>query len=216
MTSSVGSIDNFNIYYVIKFVPLRLIKQRNQKLIIYMKKILMRATAVVAIAIGALLPAKAQQQLPQEPLDAAIVSGRYSLFCCFTQDELPYTAFNVSANTYTENGALIDKTANPIRVAAGVPSFTITYYGWTNTIGSASKQMDWTQEAYYIDWNKNGQFTDDGEISEKGNTSVPNTAIYTGFTRTVTIPEGQPAGIYRMRTVFFEPADNAEEWQKTL
>ena len=138
------------------------------------------------------------------------------VFSCSTEAELPYTAFSSSANTYTESGALIDKTANPIKVAAGTTSFTITYYGWNATIGSASKQMDWTQEAYFVDWNKNGSFTDDGEISEKGNTSVPNSAIYTGFSRTVTIPEGQPSGTYRMRTVFFEPANNAEEWQKTL
>lgn len=138
------------------------------------------------------------------------------VFSCSTQAELPYTAFTASAGTYTESGALIDKTANPIKVDNGVTSFTITYYGWTEAIGSANKEMDWTQEAYYVDWNNNGLFTDEGEISEKGNSSVPNSAIYTGFSRTVNIPAGQPAGVYRMRTVFYEPQDNSENWHQTL
>lgn len=138
------------------------------------------------------------------------------VFACATQAELPYTAFNAGINNYTESGALIDKTANHIKVANGTTSFTITYYGWTNAIGTANKEIDWTQEAYFVDWNNNGLFTDAGEISEKGNTSVPNAAIYTGFSRTVHIPAGQKSGLYRMRTVFFEPQENSENWPQTL
>lgn len=138
------------------------------------------------------------------------------VFSCSTQDELPYTAFTASANTYVEAGALIDKTANPIKVDNGVTSFTITYYGWSNAIGSANKEIDWTQEAYFVDWNRNGTFTDNGEISEKGSTSMPNSSIYTGFSRTVKIPAGQEPGVYRMRTVFYEPSEASENWQETL
>lgn len=40
-----------------------------------MNKKMMRAAVAIMMTIGALLPAKAQQQLPQEPLDTAIVTG---------------------------------------------------------------------------------------------------------------------------------------------
>ncbi len=40
-----------------------------------MNKKMMRAAVAIIMTIGALLPAKAQQQLPQEPLDTAIVTG---------------------------------------------------------------------------------------------------------------------------------------------
>jgi glycoside hydrolase family 95 len=138
------------------------------------------------------------------------------VFSCATQADLPYTAFTSSANTYVESGALIDKTANPIVVAAGTQEFAITYYAWDEAISSNNSELSWTQEAYFVDWNKNGTFTDAGEISEKGNTTMPNSSIATGFSRTVKIPQNQAPGTYRMRVVFFEPASSGEAWQNTL
>jgi len=40
-----------------------------------MNKLLVRATAVIAMTLSALMPTKAQQQLPTEPLDPEVVSG---------------------------------------------------------------------------------------------------------------------------------------------
>ncbi len=140
-----------------------------------------------------------------------------TVFNCATQADLPYTAFNVTPGTYTTSGATIDKTANPIVVEHGTRSFTITYHGWTEAIASNKAEINWVQEAYFVDWNGNGTFTDANEISDRGWTTVPYGDILgDGATRTVTIPANQPAGTYRMRVVFYEPANNSTEWQKTL
>lgn len=138
------------------------------------------------------------------------------VFNATTQAELPYTAYTVSAGTKVEAGALIDKTTNPIRIEHGVSSFDITYYAWTDNIGSYSSEINWTQDAYYIDWNGNGSFADAGEGSEKGTTSKPDDEILTGATRTVSIPAGQEPGVYRMRLVFYEPDGASEEWHKSM
>lgn len=140
------------------------------------------------------------------------------VFNATSQAQLPYTAFSSAAGSYTSTGAVVDKTANPIVIEKGTRSFQITYYGWNNYIGSYEPQINWTQEAYFADWNRNGSFTDSGEISSKGNTSVPNSAILAadGMTRTVNVPEGLDAGTYRMRVVFFEPQDNSDSWPTKL
>ncbi len=138
------------------------------------------------------------------------------VFNCTTEAELPYTAFSTSPGTYTSAGALIDKTANHICVDHGTTSFTITYYAWTNNINGYEPQLNWTQEAYFVDWNGNGAFTDANEISSKGNTTVPNDAILTGMTRTVNIPAEVAPGTYRMRVVFFEPSNNSDSWHTNL
>ncbi|MDE7125957.1 MAG: hypothetical protein K2O12_05700, partial [Muribaculaceae bacterium] len=138
------------------------------------------------------------------------------VFDCATSAELPYTPFSASANTYVAEGANIDKTANPIVVESGTTSFTMTYYGWEDSLNGHSAQMNWVQEAYYVDWNGDGLFSGANEISAKGWTTMPNANIYTGASRTVTIPAGQAPGTYRMRVVFYEPASSATMWQNTL
>lgn len=140
------------------------------------------------------------------------------VFSCSSQSELPYTAFSVAPGNYTTSGALIDKTSNPIVVDQGVTSFEITYFGWQNDIGTATKQLDWAQDAYFVDWNKNGLFTDENEISGKNSSSQQNTAIYdvAGYTRSISIPANQPSGTYRMRVVFYEPETLTDQWQNTL
>ncbi len=139
-----------------------------------------------------------------------------TVFECNTQAELPYTAFTASANTYVASGATIDKTSNPIVVEQGATSFGITYFAWQTNIGSAAKELEWTQEACFIDWNQDKQFSGSNEISAKNGDTQQNTAINTGYTRTVTIPANQPAGTYRMRVVFYEPATLTEQWQNSL
>lgn len=138
------------------------------------------------------------------------------VFNCTSQAELPYTAFTAATGTYVTEGAVIDKTANPIRIENGTRSFTITYYAWTNSINGNSTELGWTQEAYFVDWNNNGVFTDAGEISGKGNTKMENTSIKTGMTRTVTVPEDIEPGIYRMRVIFYEPTLESDAWQEKI
>lgn len=140
------------------------------------------------------------------------------VFSASSIEELPYTAFTASAGTYVADGALIDKTANPIKVEHGTTSFDITYIGWNNAISGNSSEINWTQEAYFIDWNKNGSFADEGEHSEKGNIDMPNSDILSadGLTRTVAIPAGMEPGTYRMRVVFYEPSDKSIDWPSTL
>ncbi|MDE7411730.1 MAG: glycoside hydrolase N-terminal domain-containing protein [Paramuribaculum sp.] len=138
------------------------------------------------------------------------------VFNATSQAQLPYTAFTSSAGTYVSSGALIDKTSTPIRIEKGTRSFDITYYAWTNSINGKASEMGWTQEAYFVDWNRNGSFTDANEISSKGNTTMENTAILSGMTRTVSVPEGIASGTYRMRVVFYEPSSSSDNWQDKL
>ena len=138
------------------------------------------------------------------------------VFNASTSAELPYTAFSGYAGSYVTSGANIDKTANPIVIEHGTTSFDITYYGWSTAISNNSSELGWTQEAYFIDWNGNGSFTDPGEASQKGWSDMPNNDIYNGFTRQISIPVGQAPGTYRMRVVFYEPASASDTWVSTL
>lgn len=140
------------------------------------------------------------------------------VFNAASQDELPYTPFEGTAGSYVTEGALVDKTATPIKIEQGTTQFTLTYYGWNEDINGHEPQIDWTQEAIFADWNENGSFTDEGETSAKGSTTMPNTAILSddGLSRTVTVPANLPTGTYRLRTVFFEPASQGEDWNNTL
>lgn len=193
-----------------------------------MKKIPMRLLAWSLSIIAAYLPALAYPVMTHTYTNSSNQQNRYLklvtttgtetpvVFECKTVDELPFTPYTSQANVYTESGALVDKTANPIKVQSGISSFTMTLYGWDQAIGVNNCEIDWTQVAHFIDWNKNGAFNDSGEISPKGNINVPNKDIYNGFPITVSIPEGQAAGTYRMRLVFFEPQNNSENWPATL
>ena len=138
------------------------------------------------------------------------------VFNATSQAQLPYTAFTASPGAYVSEGAVIDKTANPIRIEKGTRSFDITYYAWDNAISGNSTEINWTQEAYFVDWNRNGIFGETGEISGKGNNTVPNNDILTGMTRSVSVPEGTESGTYRMRVVFYEPAESSDAWQDKL
>lgn len=140
------------------------------------------------------------------------------VFECSSTAELPYTAYTSGANSMVEAGANIDKTANPIIVEGGVNSFRITYKAWTDDISGLSSQMNWTQEACFIDWNNDGLFLGEGENLGRSWENMPNADILSddGVSRTVTIPEGQPAGTYRMRVVFFEPQNASTDWSRTL
>ncbi len=143
------------------------------------------------------------------------------VFECNTQEELPYTQFSASAGTYVTEGALIDKTKTPIVVDQGVTSFNVTMFGWSASLGAYSNyahELEWTQEACFVDWNQDFQFSGSDEVSEKSGNDQTNPALFAadGYTRTVTIPRNQPAGTYRMRVVFNEPQTLTDQWQNTI
>ena len=141
-----------------------------------------------------------------------------TVFDCNSQEELPYTKFTASPNASMQEGANIPKLDNPIKVDYGTTQFEITYLAWTTPINSRNSQLNWTQEAYYVDWDCDGRFESEGEVSEKGITSMGNDNPITtsGLTRVVRIPADQAPGKYRMRVVFYEPETDTNEWQKTL
>lgn len=140
------------------------------------------------------------------------------VFEATTTSQLPYTSLpaDYSANTKITSGALIDKTANPIVVESGTTSFTLTLKGYSSAIDGNASEISWTQQACFIDWDRNFVFSGANEISAKTSNNAQDTSFDTGHTRTITIPDGQLPGIYRMRIVNFEPSSNSENWQNTL
>lgn len=140
------------------------------------------------------------------------------VFEATSTSQLPYTALpaGYSANTRITSGALIDKTSNPIIVESGTTSFTLTLKGYTAAIDGNSSEISWTQQACFIDWDRNFEFSGANEISSKTSDNGQDTSFDTGHTRTITIPNGQLPGTYRMRIVNFEPSPSTENWQNTL
>ena len=147
------------------------------------------------------------------------------VFNATTEAELPredYTgAFSDSGSS--TKGALIDKTTKHIIIDEGATSFTVNFKAWTTnmTLGGTSKacELDWSQQALYIDWNNNRVFTDAGENYGKNSNVVPNSSFTSaaGYTRTINVPAGQPAGTYRMRICYYEPSGvYTEAWDQTL
>lgn len=58
-----------------------------------------------------------------------------------------------------------------------------------------------------MDWNNDGDFTDDGELAaiDEVNCSSNKYLDEANCTKTISVPEGIAAGTYRMRVVFYEP-----------
>ncbi|MBQ3576092.1 MAG: exo-alpha-sialidase, partial [Coprobacter sp.] len=157
---------------------------------------------------------------------ASTASQLVEVFNATTEEELPKNAsVSVSESSPSTEGALIDKTATPVLVTKGETSLSMTFITWLYddmvlNSTTATCQMNWTQQALYIDWNSDGDFTDDGEIYDKSsdNLGSENTSFESvdGYTRIVAIPEGQSVGVYRMRAVYYEPNDASEAWHTTL
>ena len=142
------------------------------------------------------------------------------------------TVFEVTSDSEFTNPtttALIDKTATPIIVKKGETELNMTFVSWLNNVSGNASQMDWVQQAVYIDWNNDGNFTD-SEIYAKssdglggifeGGAADPVSASFeepTGYTRTIAIPANQAVGTYRMRVVYHEPAARGtNNWHETL
>ncbi|MBQ3555127.1 MAG: discoidin domain-containing protein [Bacteroidales bacterium] len=126
-----------------------------------------------------------------------------------------YTAFGNSGSsteTPTTMGALIDKTANTIKVLSGTTTLDLTFKQWSSdmsheAVSGAEPQLKWTQQAIFVDWNNDKDFADSGEsYGKSGNEESNGTfASADGYTRTITIPNNIQPGVYRMRVVYHEP-----------
>ena len=155
----------------------------------------------------------------------ALVDGESQIiFDAETEEDLPVYAYtgSFSAAGAVTDGALLDKTATKIVVPFGTTSIDVNFKAWTDVIvvGSAScnAELQWSQQALYIDWNNNYDFTDEGDIYPKNGDDMPSSDFQAaeGYTRTIQIPEKQLSGVYRMRVCYQEPTVNASAWNETL
>ncbi|MBO5974597.1 MAG: hypothetical protein J6P95_02605, partial [Paludibacteraceae bacterium] len=119
-----------------------------------------------------------------------------TVFEATSQAALPYTAFpSGSIGQYIEEGACIDKRENPIKVDYVTTSFKITFYGYTSSINGNASELNWTQQAVFIDWGKDGSFNESGDIYPKSSDDIGNGSSVcaqfisaSGYTRTISIP----------------------------
>lgn len=163
----------------------------------------------------------------------ATVDGEtQTIFTASTKEDLPYTKYENGSWAISEAGALIDKTLIPITVPEGTTSFNMTFKPYTSQIDGYNQELVWSQQAYYIDLNKDYSFGGvvDGtnEVSEAAGTPS-NTNNFgdaggnteKGWTRTITLPTGMKPGTYRMRVVYLEPGTSSHgeyesDWNETL
>ena len=134
-----------------------------------------------------------------------------------------YTAFGNSGSstaTPTTTGALIDKTANTIKVLSETTTLSLTFKAWNSSmahqiVSGAEPQLKWTQQAIFVDWNNDKDFADSGESYGKSGDEGSNDTFAStdGYTRTITIPNNIQPGVYRMRVVYHEPVDDyTKDW----
>lgn len=158
-----------------------------------------------------------------------------TVFEATTQAELPYTAMPTPETTATTVGALIDKTATKIVLPQGTTEFDMKFKMWNEAIDGNDAELQWTKQAYYIDFDHSLDFTGatDGvnEISASteeaagdgtgeyndNNFDDPNGSVANGWTRTISLPSSLQPGTYRMRVVYLEPGDSyGADWNEKL
>lgn len=145
------------------------------------------------------------------------------LFNAETQDDLGFAYYPGPTGTFLPDGAMINKTgirAGHFQIDQATESFAFVFTPWADQIvtpeGALTSEFGWTKYAVYVDWNNDGDFTDEGEIAAVDNVACSN-AKYTNAdncTKTITVPAGLDMGTYRMRIVFYEPG--ADNWYETL
>ncbi|MBR5240611.1 MAG: hypothetical protein IKW05_01600, partial [Muribaculaceae bacterium] len=145
-----------------------------------------------------------------------------TVFSATTEAELPKVDPDVTGSV-TKTGAYVDKTENPIIIPEGTTEFSVNFKAWTTAMTisgtSATTQLNWTQQAVFIDWNNNFYFYDENENYGKNGDGMPNAEFIAadGFVRTFSVPEGVQPGVYRMRVCYYEPdGNNAQQWQNTI
>lgn len=128
--------------------------------------------------------------------------------------------YYTTLNEKVEEGAIVDKTANPIMVLQGTASFSFTFETWRDSFSystyTCNPEIDWTQLAYYVDWNRNGEFIDENEYYTREQGSMASGKFANPTTKTVNIPDGVAPGTYRMRMVFYEPSSASADWTTAL
>ena len=140
-----------------------------------------------------------------------------------TDADLGREDFPVAKGEYSTVGAVINKTgvrAKPITIDAGTEQFTFQFLPWTEPITTAdgltcTTEIGWTNMAYYVDWNRDGDFIDEGEYFTRDQNGMSNDkyTISTNNTKVVTVPAGITPGKYRMRFIFSE--DDAD-WTTSI
>lgn len=110
--------------------------------------------------------------------------------------------------------AVVDAKIPQIVISDKATSFDLTCLGSTVN----NRNLQYTQQNIFIDWNKDFDFLDANEAGERSSATAQNATLITapGYTRTVTIPAGTAAGTYRMRLVYHEPEVAATEWKASI
>ena len=149
-----------------------------------------------------------------------------TLFTCATQEELPFTEYK-KLHTPQVEGAVIDKTENPIRLEEGVENFSMNFKQYNEDITYNNGYRDivcepeivWSYQTLYIDWNNDKEFSGENEIyAAVGNNSGdntfddPNGNVTEGWDRTITVPAETAPGTYRMRIVYMGPDPWSNDW----
>lgn len=149
-----------------------------------------------------------------------------TLFTCATQEELPFTEYK-KLHTPQVEGAVIDKTKNPIRLEEGVENFSMNFKQYNEDITYNNGDRDivcepeiiWSYQTLYIDWNNDKEFSGENEIyAAVGNNSGDNTFddpdgnVTEGWDRTITVPSKTAPGTYRMRVVYMGPDPWSNDW----
>lgn len=125
----------------------------------------------------------------------------------------PFSTAGITTNTILPNAVM--NALNPqILLPKNTSSFELTCLGSTDN----ARNLQYTQQNVFIDWNKDFDFLDANEAGVRNSTTTPNLALVTapGFTRTISIPTGISAGTYRMRVIYHEPETAATEWSTTI
>jgi len=123
----------------------------------------------------------------------------------------------------TTTGALIDKTANTIKVLVGTTTLDLNFKAWLSNMTVrgyiAEPELNETQQAIYVDWNNDKTFAGTDEIYGIVEDTYPNDEYLSedGYNRSIAIPEGIETGTYRMRVIYFDPVGTGYEgWEEML
>ena len=149
--------------------------------------------------------------------------GGEVLFNAETADDLGAQFFPGPTNTWLPDGAIVNKTgirAGHFQIDQATKEFGFVFTPWTEAIatpaGSCNTEFGWTKYCVYVDWNNDGDFTDEGEIAaiDEVNCSSAKYQDEANCTKTISVPEGLAMGTYRMRVIFYEPG--AANWYESI
>lgn len=136
-----------------------------------------------------------------------------TLFTGVTTNPNPIDAAVTSGQVIGD--ALINAMTPQIVIPQGTLSFDMKCVGRNSA--ETVENLQWTQQITFVDWNKDFDFTDANEISEKSNVDYDTVLIRAeGYVRTITLPAGLQEGYYRMRVIYHEPASFEDSWGTSI